>query len=84
MFGHNTLFKIGVMLPLSALVIIILGYFINCCNIMCFFVKIDLLRFLFRMVETTLPRIKSPLLGEMPRNPSSTEPRISLVHLQGQ
>jgi len=56
MFGHNTLSKTGVILPLSALVIIILGYFVNCCNIMCFFVKTDLLRFLFRMVETTLPQ----------------------------
>jgi len=79
MFGHNALSKTGVMLHLSALVIIVLGYFVNCCNIMCFFVKTDLLCFLFRTVETTLSRIKSPLLGEMSRNPFSTEARISLT-----
>jgi len=79
MFGHNILSKTGVMLPLSAFVMIILGYFVNCCNSMRFFVKTDLLRFLFRMVETTLPRVKSPLLEEMPRNPSSTQARISLT-----
>jgi len=66
--------------PFSALVINILGSFFNCCNAMCsFFVKTDLLRFLLRMVETTLPRPRSVSLGEMPRNLSSTEARISFT-----
>ena len=72
------------MLPLSTLVINILASFFNCCNALCsFFVKTDLLRLLFRMVETTLPRIRSASLGIMPRNPSSTEARI-LVHIKEQ
>jgi len=62
------------MLPLSALVIIILGYVFNCCN-----AKTDLLCFLSRMFETNLPRIKSASLGEMLRNLSSTEARIFLT-----
>jgi len=36
------------MLPLLALVIIILGSFFNCCNVMCsFFIKTDLFAFCF-------------------------------------
>jgi len=31
------------------------------------------------MVETTLPRTESASLGKMPRNPSSTEARISFA-----
>jgi len=44
-----------------------------------FFVKTDLFRLLFRMFETTLPRIRSVSLGKMPRNPSSTKARISIT-----
>jgi len=44
-----------------------------------FFVKTDLLRILFHMFETTLPRIRSALLGVMPRNPSATAARISFT-----
>jgi len=56
-----------VILPLLGLVISTDHYtwiFFYCCNAMCsLFVKIDLFRFLFRMVETTLPRIKVSLAG---------------------
>jgi len=60
--------------------IIMLGSFFNCYNVMCsFFVKTDLLWFLFCMVETTFPWIRSASLGGMPRNPSSTEARMSYI-----
>ena len=36
MFGHNTLSKTGVILPLKALVVIF-GYCVSCCNIIRFF-----------------------------------------------
>jgi len=66
------------MLPLSALVIIMLGSFFHCCNARCsIFVKTDLLRFC--MVETTFPRIRSASLGGMPGNLSSAEARMSFV-----
>jgi len=68
------------MLPLSALVIIMPGSSFNCCNAMCsFFVRTAQLCLLFRVVETALPRIKSVSLGKMPRNPYSTEARISFT-----
>ena len=48
LLSYYTLSKTVVMLPLSALVIIRLGSFFNCCNPRCsFFVKTDVLRFLF-------------------------------------
>ena len=69
-----------VMFPLSALVMIVLGSFFNCCKAGCsFFVKADLLRFVFCIVETTFPRIRSASLGGMPRSPSSTEARMSFM-----
>jgi len=69
-----------VVFPSSALVVIILGSFSNCCYARCsFFVEIDLLRFLFFMVKTTFPRIRSASLRGMPRNRISTEARISFI-----
>ena len=57
-----------------------LGSFFNCCKARCsFFVEADLLRFLLCIVETTFPRIGSASLGGMPRNPSSTEARMSFI-----
>jgi len=44
-----------------------------------FFVKTDLLRILFRMVETALPRIRSALFGKIPRYPCLTEANISFA-----
>ena len=43
------------------------------------FIKTDLLRLLFRMFETPLPRIRSASLEVMPRNPSATAARISFT-----
>jgi len=44
-----------------------------------FCVKTDLLRILLRVVETTLPRIRSASLGKTPRDSSSAEARISFI-----
>jgi len=59
--------------------IIILWIFLEHNAMRSFSVKTDLLRFLFGMFETTFSRIKAALLGEMPRNPSVTEARVSLT-----